>query len=392
MNNYVYRRKRLQVTRSPFRRLADGEPFFYAMLLERGCWRSEEEIKGAHQSFKNRFLSLYPEEYRHIIMQQKLGRHQCQLSFAATYDEIVHAVVESIDRDVQDIVDLQLKNLRPTRKIENAHTDSESYDATLHMGDDQYEVYSVVMNSVNQRRSIGCQRLFFVTGSAGTGKSYVLSAIQRSLNERRIKFIKIAPTGIAAINIQGQTIHSALAITTTNNDGKSTSFMTSMHQSEQKSVDLRSVEVILIDEVSMVSTELLNFMSAQFAKLHSNGRPFGGRIVITFGDLLQLPPVTGQPIYRSNIWTLFFPLFLKFSHRQSEDSTFVKILNEIRIGNISDRTWEILEGLERSFTARSSRRRPRVAETVRTAGLRNTSPLPGTCPLFLGLRARPRAG
>jgi len=191
--------------------------------------------------------------------------------------------------------------------------------------------------------------MFFVTGSAGTGKSYVLLTVEMGLNERRIKFIKLAPTGIAAINIEGETIHSALAIRASTY-GKSTSFMTSMHQSEDKAAELRSVEVIMIDEISMVSSELLNFMSAQFAKLHRNGRPFGGIVVIVFGDLLQLPPVTGQSVYRSNLWTLFFPLFLKISHRHSEDSTFAELLNEVRTGNISDQSWELLEGLQRSFS------------------------------------------
>src|SRR5436190_24378256 len=79
----------------------------------------------------------------------------------------------------------------------------------------------------------------------------------------------------------------------------------------------------------MVSSELLSFISVQFSRLHNNGRPFGGITVIA---LLQLPPVAGQPVYRSNIWNLFFPMFLTVSRRQQEDEIFNKLLNEVKLG------------------------------------------------------------
>jgi hypothetical protein len=70
LQNYVYRRQRRQITRSPFRHLADGEPFFYSLLLEKRSWRSEQQILGDHLSYRDHFMSLYPDEYRDIINQQ----------------------------------------------------------------------------------------------------------------------------------------------------------------------------------------------------------------------------------------------------------------------------------------------------------------------------------
>lgn len=99
-------------------------------------------------------------------------------------------------------------------------------------------------------------------GYAGTGKSFVLSAIEKILKDRKVGFLKLAPTRIAAINIGGQIIHSALAITIVNNSNKSTSFVTSIHRSVDKKDRLKDVEVILIDEISMMSSELFGFMSA----------------------------------------------------------------------------------------------------------------------------------
>ena len=59
----------------------------------------------------------------------------------------------------------------------------------------------------------------------------------------------------------------------------------------------------------MVSAELLDYISNLFANLHNNAIAFGGINVIVVGDLFQLPPVSGQPVFRSATWSLFYPLF-----------------------------------------------------------------------------------
>jgi hypothetical protein len=355
LGNHVYRRRKAQITRSPFRRLADGEPFFYAMLLEKRPWRGEEEILGGYGSYRDRFMALFPEEYEAVLRRQRLGRHESELRLSEAYEEIVTALMESINVDVQEIVAMQLRGLSPRRHGSMntiMYEGGDEYDPVLHMGPDQYEVYSIVMNAVNQRRmGTKVTRLFFVTGSAGTGKSFILSGIVQSLEGRGIKFLKMAPTGIAAINIGGQTIHSALGITSQDGGNKSTSFVTSMHRSAEKMEELRKVEVIFIDELSMVSSELLNFVSVQFQRLHNDSaRPFGDLIIVAFGDLLQLPPVNGLPVYRSYLWNQFFPLVLTVCRRQGEDLEFIKMLNEVRIGKISDESWALLERLYHEFT------------------------------------------
>lgn len=78
-------------------------------------------------------------------------------------------------------------------------------------------------------------------------------------------------------------------------------------------------------------------------------RPFEGIMIITFEDLLQVPSVICQSIYWSNLWHLFFPIFLTVSRHQREDMTFIKLLNEVRVGSISDESWMILEDLYAQF-------------------------------------------
>ena len=94
----------------------------------------------------------------------------------------------------------------------------------------------------------------------------------------------------------------------------------------------------------MVDAELFTFISTIFSRLHQNSRPFGNIHVIVFGDLMQLPPVSGQKVFNAPVWRLFHPLFLKQPQRQVDDLRFFHILNKIRFGEIDE---EVKEALQR---------------------------------------------
>ena len=338
---YVYRRTKPLLTRSPFRRLADAEAFFYSLLLEKHAWRSEEEILGAHHTYRERFIELYPNEYDDVIQEQRQGEHTHELYHVTLYEELLTAIVERGPVNVEKIITDQMRALRRPPVPWSVSTGS--YDAALHMSEDQYLAFSVLSDMFDGLgRDPSSQRLFFVTGSAGVGKSYLLSAIEQRLRQKRLSFLKLAPTGIAAVNIGGQTVHSALAMTTSHLGTKSTSYMSSIFQSDEMQTEMKKHSVLLIDEISMVSAKLLSFISRMFGRLHNNGRPFGNVCVIVFGDLLQLPPVVGQQVFKSSVWNLFFPIVLTQSRRQEGDAAFYKILNEIRVGRISTQSWRAL--------------------------------------------------
>jgi ATP-dependent exoDNAse (exonuclease V) alpha subunit len=223
------------------------------------------------------------------------------------------------------------------------------------MGPDQYLAFSTLSTAFDQLRSDPLsQRLFFVTGSAGVGKSYLLFAVEDNLKQRRISYLKLAPTGIAAVNVEGQTIHSALSMTTSNFRNKSTSYLTSIFNSEEKQTEIKQYWVLLIDEISMVPAEMLTYMSATFCRLHGNARPFGGLVVVAFGDLLQLPPVVGQQVFKCTLWRLFFPLFLTRSRRQEGEDELIEILDEVRVGRISSKSWETLTKIYQSYSPRTN--------------------------------------
>lgn len=128
----------------------------------------------------------------------------------------------------------------------------------------------------------------FVTGKAGTGKSTLLQYFREHTTK---KMVVLAPTGVAAVNIKGQTIHSFFCfrpdITPEN------VFSIRLHRSQKRLYE--SLDAIVIDEISMVRSDLLDCIDA-FLRMYGKKKnePFGGVQMIFFGDLYQLPPVVTQ--------------------------------------------------------------------------------------------------
>ena len=181
----------------------------------------------------------------------------------------------------------------------------------------------------------------FVTGGAGTGKSHVIRAIKEHL-ERSVSSgpdkhacILMAPPGVAAFNVGGLTIHRALRLQVEH--GKTA------HQLQLHALalhDLRKlwqgVHTIIIDEISMVSYQILKSVHSRLCEIYGNDEIFGGLNVIAVGDLYQLSPVNGIHVFSksSHLWRDFYKVIeLEVNMRQQKDATFSDILNRLRIGN-----------------------------------------------------------
>ncbi len=125
----------------------------------------------------------------------------------------------------------------------------------------------------------------FITGRAGTGKSTLLHLFR---NTTRKKCVVLAPTGVAALNVQGQTIHSFFGF-----PGK---FFGPEEIKKRKDRRLYlKMEVLIIDEISMVRAEMIDHIDRFLRINRENPEPFGGVQLVFFGDLFQLPPVVASP-------------------------------------------------------------------------------------------------
>ena len=125
----------------------------------------------------------------------------------------------------------------------------------------------------------------FITGRAGTGKSTLLGLFRSTT---RKKCVVLAPTGVAALNVQGQTIHSFFGF-----PGKFFGPEEIYRRKDRRVYE--NLEVLIIDEISMVRADLFDNMDRFLRMNRANPQPFGGVQVFLFGDMFQLPPVVSSP-------------------------------------------------------------------------------------------------
>ena len=190
---------------------------------------------------------------------------------------------------------------------------------------------------------------FFFTGAAGTGKSFVLKEIirlmqsQYDVNELQV----VAPTGMAAIELGGWTIHSFAGIGL--GQGTPDELYTKVNSFPKSRARWRQAAVLIIDEVSMLSAALFDKLEYIATKIRRKPA-FGGLQLIMCGDFFQLPPVSKASetkegfAFQASKWKECVPETFTLTQifRQVGESSFINMLNEIRLGNVSAETYQAL--------------------------------------------------
>lgn len=203
------------------------------------------------------------------------------------------------------------------------------------------------------------RRSLFLTGKAGTGKSTFMRHIAATIKK---KHIILAPTGIAAINAGGSTLHSFFKLPfhpLLPNDKRysNRNIRDTLKYNGEKTKLLREVELIIIDEISMVRADIIDFIDKVLRIYNRNMRePFGGKQLLLVGDIYQLEPVIKEeerqllrPFYPSNFFfdaqvfreMQLIAVELKKVYRQ-RDAQFIALLDHIRTSNVSDSDLRLL--------------------------------------------------
>lgn len=192
----------------------------------------------------------------------------------------------------------------------------------------------------------------FITGKAGTGKSTFIKRIQEEINKN---FLVLAPTGIAAIAVGGQTLHSFFGFPM-----QAMGPHTEINLSNDKFQILKETDTIIVDEASMLRSDMVDGMDRCLRMVFKTNMPFGGKQVIFVGDLFQLPPVVKEgsadaemihDLYGAGL-PFFYKAFalkrmnlpkIEFQkvYRQN-DEDFLNILNKMRNGEVSNEDLALL--------------------------------------------------
>lgn len=206
---------------------------------------------------------------------------------------------------------------------------------------------------------------FFLTGKAGSGKTTLLKKIAQQTTKN---FVVVAPTGVAAINAGGVTIHSQFNLPLTsfipNSDSVNLNLVTNrralmehMNFRKDKRKVIQEMELLIVDEISMVRADILDAIDFVMRKVRRREKPFGGVQVMLIGDMHQLPPVVKEPewqilknyyaspyFFDSIVWKQLdaAEIELKKIYRQS-DARFLRLLNNIRHQELDEDDYEELK-------------------------------------------------
>lgn len=186
-------------------------------------------------------------------------------------------------------------------------------------------------------------RNIFLTGPAGTGKSYCVNLLYKFLDLQGIFYGKTATTGVAALNIGGTTLHSWSGMGLADDNGMD--LLDKVSENKKACNRIKNSAVLIIDEISMAKSELVDKLDIVCQYIRNKGKPFGGIQMVFVGDFMQLPPVfknfeQESFAFESQAWreACVKTLHLTEIVRQHDEPHFAKLLNEVRMGQAKDYT------------------------------------------------------
>jgi len=217
-----------------------------------------------------------------------------------------------------------------------------------------------IVNNVTEAISSNTTIHLFVSRQGGTGKTRVIDVIHRLISTHHSSALPVvvaAPTGLAAFNVGGTTLHRMLSLPVEH--GKPSDYRPlNAYQLTTIRATLKGLQLIIVHEISMVSSLTLLFVHLRLTEIMSNNNLFGGISTIFFGDLFQLPPVKGnQPfipvtfleakqrvgaVGSVDIWAEMTYDELTVNVRQKGDMQYAELLSDVRTGLLSDNQQALL--------------------------------------------------
>eukprot|EP00731_Ephydatia_muelleri_P023421 Em0015g1004a len=336
-------------------------------------WRNESHLIGKQNTAEAAFnhqLSANP----------MLSDHHQRLQVALEAHKKVHAINEARallhEAPVPQVPEDGLVQGEAKTAMEDVYQLNDSPSEAVNIDDmvaklnqDQARVFDrIVTHLVHQKRHEDCQSTcsslqplyMFLSGVGGTGKSFLIHTFKAKIAQLwtdmgALTCALCAPTGLAAYNINGVTVHRLFQLPV-EHEGKTSTYWPLPKESVKVMRNgFRHLKLIIIDEVSMLSSLNLACIHLRLEELFGGDQWFGGINILFVGDILQLPPVHGSPVFQSisnkliatrlgcltsvNIWHLCVEYDeLIINQRQKEDVEFGLLLNDVRTDSLSANT------------------------------------------------------
>ena len=349
------------------------EDYFYALILLFTPFRDEDDLIGEAGTAEAAFNLLLGDNSNllahHDKLQNILAANSNVTKIAEAREQEQKIDPHGDDDNGPEVTGEARDTMKDVEDLQGHLTHQFSLEERVSMLNcDQDRIFNRVTEHLThqQQHEMGtceCSALkplqMFISGVGGTGKSFLIQTIQAKVAEiwkdqtSRVTCVVAAPTGIAAFNIGGVTVHRLFQLPI-EHEGKTAQYW-SLPKGSQKMLrtTLRDLKLVIIDEVSMLSSLNLAYMHLRLDEVFSGNDWFGSMNVLFVGDLLQLPPVNGAPVFEQlhtkailtrlgcmssvNIWkeTVVYDE-LTVNERQKEDAHYSELLNEIRLGVLTD--------------------------------------------------------
>ncbi|XP_043267698.1 uncharacterized protein [Venturia canescens] len=380
-DSYLRKRNRgYLINHYQFDPLTNPEKYFYSLLLLFQPWRCVTELKNGKETYTESYFSVQATlpmaaEYHERLSEIAKDAKEMKELIQQKVDEIEKDQENNPDSGNQKVphgcdpieADDAMKDFINLGANE-AHKEKNVSDMILELNADQKRIFDSVTNAINSGEIL---RLY-VSGEGGTGKSFLIKTITCWLRQVKNKDSAVtAPTGIAAFNIDGLTLHRLLQLPVEHNR---TPKYRELSDAALKVIrdNFKNVDLIIIDEISMVSNITLMYIHLRLTEIFDttdveNGW-FGKKNIIVFGDLLQLPPVREEPVFIKlskekvekligslssiDLWgNLFKYDELTINMRQKNDVSYREMLSKIRLGCIDTESMQMLESRKIEITS-----------------------------------------
>ena len=323
---------------------SDPENFFYSLLIQYMPYRSETELLEGFNNSKEAFLDR-EDRLKEMSSHMRLFRERDQQLENAfnqihAFEILEQPEIINPEAEEEELPEIEMSNDQFQRTQQA-------------MNIDQKQLFVFITESIkNQLNGDTRREKIFVTGGAGTGKTFLFNLLKNQVNRCYGKsVVKIgALTGVAARLVGGTTLHRLLKLPV-QKDGVIVSIplLTGNYLRGMRLL-WQNIEFLFIDEISIVPYEMLCMIDSRLRQLKSPDACFGGINVLLFGDLMQLPPVRGHKVFQqpahmkpaTHLWRHFRLVELKQNMRQQGDTTFIDVLNALRVGELTSKHIEVL--------------------------------------------------